>query len=217
MSTTKHLIDAIADGDAMGIESSFNAAMAEKICVQLDVMRQNVAQNMFAIQEESFEELEEDFVIEWISEEEYVNLSDEEKQDYISEEQLDELVGKGSLKDIEKAHADASSGRTSDRKSFHRTQAARARHIMSKQDSREKYGKDSQHYHQYGSTSKIVKDKYAKLSPGAKKQVTKTLGKEYSGKDKAPSIQPKGKTTISNPKTKAQDRDDDVRRKANSR
>jgi hypothetical protein len=51
MSTTKHLIDAIADGDAMGIESSFNAAMAEKISVQLDVMRQNVAQNMFAVQE----------------------------------------------------------------------------------------------------------------------------------------------------------------------
>ena len=47
MSTTKNLIDAIAAGDAMEIESSFNAAMAEKISVQLDVMRQNVAQNMF--------------------------------------------------------------------------------------------------------------------------------------------------------------------------
>lgn len=45
--TTRNLIDAIASGDAVGIESSFNAAMAEKIAVQLDVKRQEVAQNMF--------------------------------------------------------------------------------------------------------------------------------------------------------------------------
>jgi hypothetical protein len=45
--TTRTLIDAIATGDAVGIESSFNAAMAEKIAVQLDVKRQEVAQNMF--------------------------------------------------------------------------------------------------------------------------------------------------------------------------
>lgn len=45
--TTRDLIDAIATGDAVGIESSFNAAMAEKISVQLDVKRQEVAQNMF--------------------------------------------------------------------------------------------------------------------------------------------------------------------------
>ncbi len=47
MSSTKNLINAIAAGDAVGIESTFNTAMAEKIAVQLDVMRQNVAQNMF--------------------------------------------------------------------------------------------------------------------------------------------------------------------------
>ena len=45
--TTRDLVDAIATGDAVGIESSFNAAMAEKISVQLDVKRQEVAQNMF--------------------------------------------------------------------------------------------------------------------------------------------------------------------------
>jgi hypothetical protein len=45
--STKDLIDAISTGDAMGIESSFNAAMAEKISVKLDAMRQDVAQNMF--------------------------------------------------------------------------------------------------------------------------------------------------------------------------
>ena len=57
MSTTKNLINAIADGDALSIESSFNAAMAEKISVQLDVMRQNVAQNMFTVQEEVLDEV----------------------------------------------------------------------------------------------------------------------------------------------------------------
>lgn len=45
--TTRDLVDAIATGDAVGIESSFNAAMAEKISVQLDVKRQEVAQSMF--------------------------------------------------------------------------------------------------------------------------------------------------------------------------
>jgi hypothetical protein len=47
MSSTKDLINAISTGDAIGIESTFNTAMAEKIAVQLDVMRQNVAQSMF--------------------------------------------------------------------------------------------------------------------------------------------------------------------------
>lgn len=47
MSTTKELINAISTGDSVGIESAFNAAMAEKITVKLDDMRQEVAQNMF--------------------------------------------------------------------------------------------------------------------------------------------------------------------------
>lgn len=47
MSTTKELINAISTGDSVGIDSAFNAAMAEKITVKLDGMRQEVAQNMF--------------------------------------------------------------------------------------------------------------------------------------------------------------------------
>ena len=45
--TTRNLIDAISTGDSQGIEVAFNAAMAEKISVHLDTMRQNVAQSMF--------------------------------------------------------------------------------------------------------------------------------------------------------------------------
>lgn len=45
--TTKDLINAIADKDSAGIESAFNSAMAERISAKLDVMRQDVAQNMF--------------------------------------------------------------------------------------------------------------------------------------------------------------------------
>jgi hypothetical protein len=47
MSSTKDLINAISTGDSVGIETAFNTAMAEKITVQLDAMRQEVAQNMF--------------------------------------------------------------------------------------------------------------------------------------------------------------------------
>lgn len=45
--STRNLIDAISTGDSQGIESAFNVAMAEKIAVKLDTMRQEVAQNMF--------------------------------------------------------------------------------------------------------------------------------------------------------------------------
>jgi len=47
MSNTRNLIDAIADGNALETESSFNAAIAEKIAASLDNMRQTVAQSMF--------------------------------------------------------------------------------------------------------------------------------------------------------------------------
>jgi hypothetical protein len=47
MSTTQELIQAISTGDAMGIETAFNTAMAEKIAVKLDGMRANIAQTMF--------------------------------------------------------------------------------------------------------------------------------------------------------------------------
>jgi hypothetical protein len=47
MSNVKDLIDAIATGDTVGTESSFNAAIAEKIAGRLETMRASVAQNMF--------------------------------------------------------------------------------------------------------------------------------------------------------------------------
>lgn len=52
MSTTLELINAIAEGDAVGTESAFNAAMAEKISAKLDDLRVNVAHRMFNVQEE---------------------------------------------------------------------------------------------------------------------------------------------------------------------
>ena len=51
MSNTRNLINAIADGNALETESSFNAAIAEKIAGRLDTMRQDVAQNMFKVAE----------------------------------------------------------------------------------------------------------------------------------------------------------------------
>lgn len=46
--STKDLINAIIDGNAIDIEDSFEAAMAEKISTKLDDMRQSVAAKMFA-------------------------------------------------------------------------------------------------------------------------------------------------------------------------
>ena len=70
--------------------------MAEKLAGKLDTMRQDIAKNMFVSEEETENELvAED--LEWISEEEYLQLSEEEQEDYVTEEQLDELMGKGSV------------------------------------------------------------------------------------------------------------------------
>ena len=55
MSNVKNLIDAIADGNALETESSFNTAMAEKISSRLETMRTDVASNMFKAQEETQE------------------------------------------------------------------------------------------------------------------------------------------------------------------
>jgi len=56
MSNVKDLIDAIADGSATGMESTFNVAMAEKLSGRLETMRQEVAQNLFTAQEAVVEE-----------------------------------------------------------------------------------------------------------------------------------------------------------------
>ena len=221
--TVRELVDAMVKGDALGTEKTFGAAMAEKLSVKLDDMRTNVAQTMFITQEELDldpvedtvdEEDEFDLVEGFISEEEYNSLTEEDQEDYISEEQLDELMGKGSLAKIKAAHDAASSGRSSPVQKFHATQSGRAYHIASKQANREKYGKDSQHHHEYGYDSKTAKSQYAKLGKAGKAKVTKNLGKEYAGKDHAPGKLTKGKTTIHNPETKAQRDDHAARRTA---
>lgn len=43
----RELINAIESGSAVETEGAFQAAMAEKISVRLDTMRQEVAANMF--------------------------------------------------------------------------------------------------------------------------------------------------------------------------
>jgi hypothetical protein len=50
--SVKNLINAISIGSAVDTEESFNAAMAEKISIKLDAMRQDVATNMFATEEQ---------------------------------------------------------------------------------------------------------------------------------------------------------------------
>ena len=62
--TTKDLVDAIAKGDAMGTENAFQAALQSKIADKLDVMRQDVAKNIFATpeQEVALEDAEEESV-----------------------------------------------------------------------------------------------------------------------------------------------------------
>ncbi len=49
--TVNNLVNAIKSKDAMGIETAFQAAMAEKISAKLDDMRQDVAQRMFKTQD----------------------------------------------------------------------------------------------------------------------------------------------------------------------
>jgi len=85
--SVRNLINAISAGSAINTEEAFNSAMAEKISVKLEAMRQDVAANMFATEEIVSEDYE------TISEEQYLDLSEEEKQNYepLSEEQLDEI------------------------------------------------------------------------------------------------------------------------------
>lgn len=85
MTTTKTLIDAISSGDAVSIETAFNAAMAEKISSKLDTMRMDVAKNMFASQEVSAEPV--------MAVEESFDLT-EDQVDLMTEEQLDEVITK---------------------------------------------------------------------------------------------------------------------------
>ena len=80
------LITAIAEGDTIGIEDSFNTVMSYKIADRLDSMRVDVAQGMFGSVVEESVELEEELNLE--------DYSVEEIEDFMMSEdfeQLDEL------------------------------------------------------------------------------------------------------------------------------
>ena len=82
MEATKNLVQALASGNADAIETSFNAAMAEKISARLDDMRIDVAKGMFAapVVEESFDLSEEEMLaITSLTEEEIETLEEEDK------------------------------------------------------------------------------------------------------------------------------------------
>ena len=50
--TVKELVDAMVQGNALETEKAFGEAIAEKLSGKLDDMRTNVAQTMFATEEE---------------------------------------------------------------------------------------------------------------------------------------------------------------------
>jgi hypothetical protein len=53
--STRDLIDAIESGDAVGIETSFNNVMVDKVAERLDAMRTDMSQNMFRTPEATTE------------------------------------------------------------------------------------------------------------------------------------------------------------------
>lgn len=50
--STKELVDALLSGDAKNIQAEFDSIMSEKIMSRLDDMRQEVSQNLFAVNED---------------------------------------------------------------------------------------------------------------------------------------------------------------------
>lgn len=82
------LVDAIKSGDAIATEQAFADAMADKLASKIEDLRGNVAQNMFAQQEQVAEEIV-------ITEEEWEALSEEEKAQYeVVEEGIVDAAGK---------------------------------------------------------------------------------------------------------------------------
>ena len=74
--TVLNLVNAIRSGNAVDTENAFAAAMAEKLSVKIDDMRQSVASNMFEQPEEVVEEEVE------FTQEEWDALSEEEQAEY---------------------------------------------------------------------------------------------------------------------------------------
>jgi hypothetical protein len=54
--STRNLIDAIASGSALDIESAFEDTMAEKVSVQIEAKRLQIAQTMFTTEESELDE-----------------------------------------------------------------------------------------------------------------------------------------------------------------
>jgi len=63
--STRNLIDAIASGSALDIESAFEDTMAEKVSVQIEAKRLQIAQTMFTTEEVELDELTEEELAEW--------------------------------------------------------------------------------------------------------------------------------------------------------
>lgn len=58
--SVENLLQAIAHGDALETEKAFSVAMAEKLAPMLDARRVEVAQSMFASQQETVSEAKKD-------------------------------------------------------------------------------------------------------------------------------------------------------------
>ena len=88
------LIDAIAAGDSLAIEQSFNAEMANRISTRLEDMRVDLAQNMFRTESVESEEVAEE------TELTFEDYSLEELQDYMMSEEFEQLdeLSKDTLK-----------------------------------------------------------------------------------------------------------------------
>ena len=87
----KDLIIAIAEGDSIAIEDSFNTAIASKISDRLDDMRVSVAQNMFgSVVKESFDL--EDYSVEEL--EDFMMSEDFGQLDELSKTTLDSYIKK---------------------------------------------------------------------------------------------------------------------------
>ena len=81
-----NLVDAIKTGDALATENAFADAMAEKLSSKIEDLRVNIAQSMFAQDEEEL--ATEEFII---TEEDWESLSEEERSQY---EIIEEEIGR---------------------------------------------------------------------------------------------------------------------------
>jgi hypothetical protein len=98
----KDLIDAIASGDSLAINSAFEYEMANRISERLDDMRTEVAQNMFATESVQEELYLEDYSLEEL--EEFMMSEDFEQLDELSKTTLGSYVDKANVDMANKSH-----------------------------------------------------------------------------------------------------------------